>query len=95
MVLPTPGGGYAGGRAVDNRDLHRSMSEKNCPIYHDTYNIGAVSGSRAATGGTGPKAAVGIGGASMGGRVGGEHGGGCGWDRDEGDRGEQGGGQTQ
>ena len=64
------GGGYAGGGDGDNRGLHRSPSKHNCPIYHDSSNIGAMSGSISAPGGMGPKAVVVTGGPGLGGRQG-------------------------
>ena len=48
LVLPAPGGGYAGGGAGDDGDLHCLLSEHNFPIYCDSSNIGAVSSSRLA-----------------------------------------------
>ena len=38
------------------------MSEKNCPIYCDSYNIGAVYDNGAAIRGTGTKEVAGTGG---------------------------------
>ena len=59
MVIPTPGGGYAGCGAGDDLDLHMSPSKLNLPIYCNLSDIGSVSGGRAAPRGTISKAVVG------------------------------------
>ena len=65
VVPPTPGGGYAGGGAEYDQDLHHSLSEKNFPIYCDSSDTGAVSGGGVAPRGTDPQSVVGMGGYVM------------------------------
>ena len=69
VVLPTPGGGYAGGGTGDDRELYLSPSEHNFPIYCDSYDIGDVSEKIVALGGMGIKAVVGTGGPGLGGHT--------------------------
>ena len=67
VIISTHGGGYAGGRSGDNRDLHHSLSEHNFPIYRNSSDIGDVSDIRAEPGVTCPKEVVATGGPGLGG----------------------------
>ena len=59
MVIPTSGGGYAGGGGGDYQNLDRSLPEHNFPIYCDLSDIGAVSILRVASRFTGHKPVMG------------------------------------
>ena len=58
-----------GGGDVDNCGLHFLPSEHNYPIYSDSSDIGAVSGSGAVPVGMSPKLVVGTGGGWGNGKV--------------------------
>ena len=71
MVIRTLGGVYVGGGTRYHQDLHFLISEHYCPIYCNSYNIGAIYDGGTATGVMGPKVVAEIGRAGLVGNVGG------------------------